>query len=55
LKDQEFEIFRKYVRLLRSCTIICDQETSGKFKTLFWDFFAGARLVIAQKHANSKN
>lgn len=48
LSGEEFEIFRKYVRLLRSCTIMCGQESSFKFKTLFMDFFAGTRLELAQ-------
>lgn len=47
LEGEEFEIFRKYVRLLRSCTIMCGHECSGRFKILFWDFFAGKRLELA--------
>lgn len=49
LSGEEFEIFRKYVRLLRSCTIMCGQESSKKFKELFWDFFAGKRLEITKQ------
>lgn len=49
LEGDEFEIFRKYVRLLRSCTIMCGQETSKKFKELFLDFFSGTRLELAKQ------
>lgn len=49
LEGDEFEIFRKYVRLLRSCTIMCGQETSKKFKELFLDFFSGTRLKLARQ------
>ncbi len=49
LDCDEFEIFRKYVRLLRSCTIMCGQETSRKFKELFIDFFSGTRLELAKQ------
>jgi hypothetical protein len=47
LSGEEFEIFRKYVRLLRSCTIMCGQENSKDFKELFLEFFSGARLEKA--------
>jgi len=47
LVGEEFEIFRKYVRLLRSCTIMCGQENSKEFKELFLEFFSGARLELA--------
>lgn len=52
LEGEEFEIFRKYVRLLRSCTIMCGQETSKRFKDLFMDFFAGKRLELARNLGN---
>lgn len=48
LVGEEFDIFRKYVRLLRSCTIISGHDCSGRFKELFLDFFAGKRLEIAK-------
>ena len=48
LKEEEFMIFREYVRLLRSCTIMCGNETSKKFKELFIDFFSGKRLELAR-------
>ena len=48
LTGNEFDIFRKYVRLLRSCTIMCGHETSAQFKTLFLDFFSGKRLELAK-------
>ena len=44
----EFDIFRKYVRLLRSCTIMCGHELSKQFKSFFLDFFSGKRLEIAK-------
>jgi len=46
--EEEFNIFRKYVRLLRSCTIMCGQDLSFRYKTLFIDFFMGKRLEIAK-------
>lgn len=46
LTGEEFEIFRKYVRLLRSCTIMCNQDCSKRFKELFLDFFSGKRLQL---------
>lgn len=49
LDGEEFEIFRKYVRLLRSCTIMCGQDVSKEFKELFLEFFSGERLQLAQK------
>jgi arginyl-tRNA--protein-N-Asp/Glu arginylyltransferase len=49
LEDEEFEIFRKYVRLLRSCTIMCGHESSNEYKKLFIDFFSGTRLKLAQE------
>lgn len=55
LSGEEFEIFRKYVRLLRSCTIMCGQESSHKFKTLFMDFFSGTRLKLASDLAEKKD
>mgnify|MGYP007107469026 CR=1 FL=1 len=45
----EFDIFRKYVRLLRSCTIMCGQEVSAQYKPFFLDFFSGERLELAKK------
>ncbi len=47
LEGEEFEIFRKYVRLLRSCTIMCGPEVSVQFKEIFLDFFGGSRLQRA--------
>lgn len=44
LTGDEFEIFRKYVRLLRSCTIMCGHEVSAQYKPLFLDFFSGQRM-----------
>ncbi len=56
LIGEEFDIFRKYVRLLRSCTIMCGQESSKKFKDLFMDFFSGTRLDLARNlNGTSKN
>ncbi|MDD9898105.1 MAG: hypothetical protein OXU45_03800 [Candidatus Melainabacteria bacterium] len=55
LTGEEFEIFRKYVRLLRSCTIICSQGCSGRFKELFLDFFSGTRLEIALKASGNNH
>lgn len=56
LKGEEFDIFRKYVRLLRSCTIMCGQESSKKFKDLFMDFFSGTRLTLAKElHVTSQD
>ncbi len=56
LTGEEFDIFRKYVRLLRSCTIMCGQESSKKFKDLFMDFFSGKRLSLAKElNGTSKN
>lgn len=55
LEATEFDIFRKYVRLLRSCTIMCGQEVSGEFKPLFLDFFAGKRLDLAKALNNGTN
>lgn len=56
LSGEEFEIFRKYVRLLRSCTIVCGQDCSRRFKELFLDFFSGTRLEIArQQYESSQN
>lgn len=49
LSGEEFEIFRKYVRLLRSCTIMCGQEVSSEYKKLFIDFFMGTRLKLARE------
>ena len=46
LREDEFMIFRKYVRLLRSCTIMCGGDVSDKFKKLFIDFFMGERLSL---------
>jgi hypothetical protein len=45
---EEFEIFRKYVRLLRSCTIMCGGELSAQLKKLFIDYFLGQRLRLAK-------
>jgi hypothetical protein len=56
LSGEEFDIFRKYVRLLRSCTIMCGQESSKKFKDIFMDFFSGTRLELAKElHVTSKD
>lgn len=55
LTGEEFEIFRKYVRLLRSCTIMCSQDSSKKFKELFLDFFNGTRLELAKSYELSQN
>lgn len=52
LDGDDFETFRKYVRLLRSCTIMCGQELSGKYKKLFIDFYAGKRLELARELGN---
>ncbi|NQY81086.1 MAG: hypothetical protein HRT47_12340 [Candidatus Caenarcaniphilales bacterium] len=49
LKEGEFMIFRKYVRLLRSCTIMCGGELSDRYKKLFIDFFMGERLSLARE------
>jgi hypothetical protein len=49
LTGLEFDIFRKYVRLLRSCTIMCGQEYSLEFKNKFLEFFSGERLELAKK------
>lgn len=49
LTGLEFDIFRKYVRLLRSCTIMCGQETTSQFKPFFLEFFSGTRLELAKK------
>ena len=49
LSGDEFEIFRKYVRLLRSCTIMCGHEISNEYKKLFIDFFSGTRLKLARE------
>ena len=48
LSGEEFEIFRKYVRLLRSCTIMCGNDLSSRYKKLFIDFFMGKRVEISQ-------
>lgn len=54
LKGEEFDIFRKYVRLLRSCTIMCGHEASKEFKDLFFEFFSGKRLQLAlQLHGSN--
>lgn len=47
--EEEFNIFRKYVRLLRSCTIMCSNDLSAKFKKLFLDFFMGTRIELAKQ------
>jgi hypothetical protein len=52
LEGEEFEIFRKYVRLLRSCTIMCGQDCSNEYKKLFIEFFSGTRLKLAQELNN---
>lgn len=46
--EEEFNIFRKYVRLLRSCTIMCGNDLSARYKKLFIDFFMGERLTKAK-------
>jgi hypothetical protein len=48
-------IFRKYVRLLRSCTIMCGHELSLEIKSLFLDFFSGTRLKLAQELKDDSN
>lgn len=48
LREEEFMIFRKYVRLLRSSTILCGHESSKEIKELFLDFFSGSRLKLAK-------
>lgn len=53
LTEQEFMIFREYVRLLRSCTIMCGKDLSQAYKKLFIDFFAGERLNRARELAKS--
>ncbi len=55
LEGEEFEIFRKYVRLLRSCTIVCGHNCSKEFKELFLDFFSGSRLELAKSYESGKN
>lgn len=56
LNGEEFDIFRKYVRLLRSCTIMCGQESSKQFKDIFMDFFSGTRLTLAKElHVTSQD
>ena len=54
LREDEFMIFRKYVRLLRSCTIMCGGQLSDRFKKLFIDFFMGERLKLARSLNSSK-
>ncbi len=54
LIEEEFMIFRKYVRLLRSCTIMCGQELSQEFKVLFLDFFSGTRVKLAKELAKQQ-
>ncbi len=49
LKEEEFLIFREYVRLLRSCTIMCGKEVSEDYRKLFMEFFSGARLDLARE------
>ncbi len=49
LSETEFMIFREYVRLLRSCTIMCGKELSEDYKKLFMDFFSGKRLDLARE------
>ncbi len=49
LSGLEFDIFRKYVRLLRSCTIMCSNEISMQYKSLFLEFFSGKRLELAKE------
>lgn len=49
LPEDEFMIFREYVRLLRSCTIMCGKDVSEKFKEIFVDFFFGTRIELAVK------
>jgi hypothetical protein len=48
LTGLEFDIFRKYVRLLRSCTIMCGHDVSKQFKTHFLDYFSGKRVELAK-------
>lgn len=55
LSGEEFEVFRKYVRLLRSCTIMCGQDCSLNFKKIFIDFFAGDRLKLAKALKDKEN
>lgn len=49
LPEAEFMIFREYVRLLRSCTIMCGPELSKSFKEIFIDFYSGTRLKLAKE------
>lgn len=49
LTQDEFMTFREYVRLLRSCTIMCGKELSLDYKKLFIDFFSGRRLDLARE------
>ncbi len=49
LTQDEFMTFREYVRLLRSCTIMCGKELSLEYKKLFMDFFSGRRLDLARE------
>lgn len=48
LEGEEFLIFREYVRLLRSCTIMCGKDLSHAYRDLFIEFFAGKRLDLAR-------
>lgn len=48
LSGLEFDIFRKYVRLLRSCTIMCGHEVTARFKPLFLEFFLGKRIDLVK-------
>jgi len=47
--EEEFQIFRKYVRLLRSCTIMCGNDLSARYKRIFLDYFSGKRLKLAKE------
>lgn len=49
--EEEFQIFRKYVRLLRSCTIMCGNDLSARYKKIFLDYFSGRRLELAREAA----
>ena len=55
LTEREFMIFREYVSLLRSCTIMCGHDQSEEFKNLFKEFFSGERLERAKKLGNGNS
>ncbi len=55
LLPEEFMPFRKYVRLLRSCTILLGNEISKEFKELYMDFTFGKRLELARDYGTGEN